>query len=78
MESGDETVSGSLKKTIWLILMAELVIIHGTVLIKLFLYEYYLPVFILVLGSLIMAAVQYLSYRFFVKKQTPAETGVYR
>lgn len=67
MESGDETVSGSLKKTIWLILMAELVIIHATVLIKLFLYEYYLPVFILVLGSLIMAVVQYLSYRFFVK-----------
>lgn len=60
-------MSGKLKKMIWLILMAELVIIHTAVLGKLYLYGYKAAVIVFGAGSLIMAVMQYLSYRSFVK-----------
>lgn len=60
-------MSGKLKKIIWLILMAELVIIHIAVFSKLYLYGYKLAVIVLGVGSHIMAILQYLSYRSFVK-----------
>jgi beta-lactamase regulating signal transducer with metallopeptidase domain len=60
-------VSGRLKKIIWMLLMVELVIIHIAVLVRLYLHGHKLALVIFVGGSLLMAIVQYLSYRFFIK-----------
>lgn len=60
-------MSGKFKKIIWLILMAELVLIHMAVLSKLYLYGYQIAVIVFGGGSLIMAIMQYLSYRSLVK-----------
>lgn len=59
-------MSGKFKKIIWLILMAELVIIHIATLGKLYLRGCNIAVIVLVTGSFIMAIIQYLSYRSFV------------
>lgn len=61
-------MSGKFKKIIWLILMAELVIIHIAVVSKLYFHGYKIAVIVFGGGSLIMAILQYLSYRSFVKR----------
>ena len=61
-------MSGKFKKIIWLILMAELVIIHIAALGKLYLHGYKIAVVVFGGGSLIMVIIQYLSYRSFLKK----------
>ena len=60
-------MSGKFKKIIWLILMVELVIIHITLLSKLYLHGYKNALLVFAVGSLVMGSVQYLSYRTFVK-----------
>ena len=60
-------MSGKFKKVIWLILMAELVIIHIALLSKLYLHGYKNALLVFAVGSLVMGSVQYLSYRTFVK-----------
>ena len=61
-------MSGKFKKIIWMILMAELVLIHVAALCKLYLYGCKIALIIFAGGSLLMAAAQYLSYRSFIKK----------
>lgn len=56
-------MSGKFKKIIWLILMAELVIIHIATLGKLYLHSCNIAGTVLVAGSFVMAIIQYLSYR---------------
>lgn len=58
-------MSGKLKKIIWLILMAEFVLIHIAVLSNLYLWRVKSALIVFATGTLIMAVVQYLSYRFF-------------
>ncbi len=60
-------MSGKLKKMIWFILMIELVVIHIAVLARLYLFGHRAVLIVFVGGSLIMASVQYLIYRTFVK-----------
>ena len=60
-------MSGKLKKIIWLILMAEFVLIHIAVLCNLFLWRIKSALIVFAAGTIIMAFVQYLSYRFFEK-----------
>lgn len=60
-------MSGRLKKIIWLILMTELAVIHIAILARLYLFGHKTILMIFVGGSLIMAAIQYLIYRAFVK-----------
>lgn len=60
-------MSGRLKKMIWLVLMAELAVIHIAVLARLFLFGHKTVLIVFVGGSLVMAVVQYLIHRTFVK-----------
>ena len=60
-------MSGKLKKIIWLILMTEFVLIHIAVLSFLYLWRIKSALIVFVAGTLIMAVVQYLSYRIFEK-----------
>lgn len=60
-------MSGRLKKMIWLILMTELVVLHIAVLARLYLFGHRTILILFLGGSLVMASVQYLTYRTFVK-----------
>lgn len=60
-------MSGRLKKIIWLILMAEFVVLHIAVLSKLYLHGQKFALIAFLGGSLIMVIMQYLGYRSFMK-----------
>ncbi len=60
-------MSGSLKKIIWLIVMAEFLIVHFAVLGWLFIHEKRIIIGIYLAGFVGMAVYQYLAYRSFIK-----------
>lgn len=60
-------MSGRWKKIIWLICMAELCVIHGAYLMHCFLYRRKLLIIFFLLGTLLMAIFQYISYRRFIR-----------
>lgn len=60
-------MSGSLKKIIWLIAMAEFLIVHFALIGWLYIHEKRIILGILVVGFIGMAVYRYLSYRFFIK-----------
>ena len=60
-------MSGRWKKIIWLICMAELCVIHEAYLMHCFLYRRKLLIIFFLLGTLLMTAFQYISYRRFIR-----------
>ena len=60
-------MSGRWKKIIWLICMAELCVSHGAYLMHCFLYRRKLLIIFFLLGTLLMTAFQYISYRRFIR-----------